>query len=32
MSGEDGKGIESKPNWLYYPDSTYDNVKKGFAA
>jgi chitinase len=32
MSGEDGKGIESKPNWLYYPDSMYDNVKRGFAA
>jgi chitinase len=32
MSGADGKGIESKSNWLYYPESSYDNVKGGFAA
>ncbi|KAH7085407.1 glycoside hydrolase superfamily [Paraphoma chrysanthemicola] len=32
MSGDDGKGIESKPNWIYWPDSAYDNVKRGFAA
>jgi chitinase len=32
MSGSDGKGIESKANWLHYPDSMYDNVKNGFKA
>lgn len=30
MSGADGRGIESKPNWIYYPDSQFDNVKGGF--
>jgi chitinase len=30
MSGADGNGIESRPNWVYYPDSEYDNVKDGF--
>lgn len=32
LAGSDGKGIESRSNWLYYPDSSYDNIKKGFVA
>jgi chitinase len=32
LSGADGKGIESKPNWIYYPDSAFDNVKNGFTS
>ncbi|KAF1920463.1 glycoside hydrolase superfamily [Ampelomyces quisqualis] len=31
LSGADGRGIESKPNWIYFPGSSYDNVKSGFA-
>jgi chitinase len=32
MAGDDGNGIESKSNWVYYPDSAYDNLKSGFVA
>ncbi|KAH8727237.1 glycosyl hydrolases family 18-domain-containing protein [Phaeosphaeriaceae sp. PMI808] len=32
LSGVDGKGIESKLNWLCYLDSSYDNVKSRFKA
>ncbi|KAH7394065.1 glycoside hydrolase superfamily [Phaeosphaeria sp. MPI-PUGE-AT-0046c] len=31
MSGADGRGIESRPNWIYYPDSQFSNVKEGFS-
>jgi chitinase len=32
MAGADGRGIESKSNWLYYPNSGFDNVKSGFSS
>ncbi|KAL5116826.1 Chitinase 4 [Pleosporales sp. CAS-2024a] len=31
LAGADGKGIESRANWIYYPNSTFANVKSGFA-
>ena len=31
LGGKDGSGIESRPNWLAYPNSQFDNIKKGFA-
>ncbi|KAF2026823.1 hypothetical protein EK21DRAFT_92071 [Setomelanomma holmii] len=32
LAGTNGNGIESQANWIYFPDSSYDNVKSGFAA
>jgi chitinase len=29
LGGDDGSGLESSPNQLLYPDSTYDNIRAG---
>jgi chitinase len=30
LGGPDGSRMERASNWIYYPDSQYDNVKNGF--
>jgi chitinase len=30
LGGPDGKGMDSKPNCLDYPESKYENLRNGF--